>query len=161
MLTPEKGRELVAFSFEIYNYEMKTNHPDIPWIEAIFIANRAKVGAEVLLGPAGQHIARSRECRRLAGFSELAFASGVKTVDRIVAVQALEGYRLQITLADGTRGEVWLVDWLFGPVFEPLTDVAQFQRVFVDEFGAVCWPNGADLAPDAPCERIRTASHVA
>jgi hypothetical protein len=24
-----------------------------------------------------------------------------------------------------------------------------FRQVTVDEFGAVCWPNGPDLAPDA------------
>ena len=54
-----------------------------------------------------------------------------------------------------------LADRLFGPVFEPLRDPAMFARVFVDEFGAVSWPNGADLAPDALCEQIRSASQVA
>jgi Protein of unknown function (DUF2442) len=34
-------------------------------------------------------------------------------------------------------------------MFEPLRDQAMFARVTVDDFGAVCWPNGADLAPDA------------
>lgn len=36
-----------------------------------------------------------------------------------------------------------------GPVFEPLKDESLFNQVSVDEFGAPCWPNGADLAPDA------------
>ena len=39
-------------------------------------------------------------------------------------------------------------DWLYGPVFEPLKDPELFAQVEVDEYGAVCWPNGADLAPD-------------
>jgi len=40
-------------------------------------------------------------------------------------------------------------DRLWGPVFEPLRDPAIFAQAFVDDFGAVAWPNGADLAPDA------------
>jgi len=79
-------------------------------------------------------------------------------MERISAAQALDGYRLSITLTDGTRGEVSLADRLFGPVFEPLRDPVLFQQVFVDEFGAVCWPNGADLAPDALCKQIRSAA---
>ena len=37
----------------------------------------------------------------------------------------------------------------FGPVFEPLNDPETFRQVRIDEFGVVCWPNRADLAPDA------------
>ena len=72
----------------------------------------------------------------------------------VISVRPLEGARLQITFDDGTEGSVCLRDRLFGPVFEPLQDPALFDQVFVDEFGAVCWPNGADLAPDALYERI-------
>jgi Protein of unknown function (DUF2442) len=52
-------------------------------------------------------------------------------------------------------------DRLFGPIFEPLQDPSFFSKVTVDEFGAVCWPNGADLAPDALYERIRAAAPAA
>jgi hypothetical protein len=38
---------------------------------------------------------------------------------------------------------------LDGEVFQPLRDEAVFGQVTVDEFGAVCWPNGPDLAPHA------------
>jgi hypothetical protein len=38
---------------------------------------------------------------------------------------------------------------LDGEVFQPLRDEAVFRQVTVDEFGAVCWPNGPNLAPDA------------
>lgn len=42
-----------------------------------------------------------------------------------------------------------MADRLFGPMFEPLRDFELFAQVRVDEYGAVVWPNGADLAPDA------------
>ena len=79
----------------------------------------------------------------------------------VVSARPLEDYRLEVTFDDGTSGVVNMKDRMFGPVFEPLRDPVFFQRVFVDEFGAVCWPNGADLAPDALYERIRSAQAVA
>ena len=73
---------------------------------------------------------------------------------RIIAVKALPGYRLLIDFGDGLTGELDLSDRLTGPVFEPLKDPKLFSQVSVDEFGAVCWPNGADLAPDALHRRL-------
>jgi hypothetical protein len=70
-------------------------------------------------------------------------------MNRIVRVSAGPGYTLQVLFDDGSSGEVDLSARLFGPVFEPLRDPLVFARVRVDEYGAVCWPNGADLAPDA------------
>ena len=82
-------------------------------------------------------------------------------MERIVYVKALPDWRLEIRFSDGTAGVIALQDRLFGPVFEPLKDPAFFEQVHVDEFGAVCWPNGADLAPDALCEKLRGKAHVA
>ena len=47
---------------------------------------------------------------------------------------------------------------LFGPVFEPLRDAKLFDQVYVDPFGAICWPNGANLAPDALYDSLRAAA---
>jgi len=80
---------------------------------------------------------------------------------RVILVLPLDAYRLDVAFDDGTRGVISLADRLFGPVFEPLRDVAVFERAFVDEFGAICWPTGADLAPDALYERLRSAAEVA
>ncbi|MBI2295513.1 MAG: DUF2442 domain-containing protein [Betaproteobacteria bacterium] len=74
---------------------------------------------------------------------------------KIVKVEALDGYRLSIVFDDGVTGTVDLSDRLFGPVFEPLREVAYFRQVSIDEFGAVSWPNGADLAPDALHARLK------
>ncbi len=79
----------------------------------------------------------------------------------VVTVRALEGYQLEFTFEDGAYGVMALEDRLFGPVFEPLRDPAVFRQVAVDEFGAVCRPNGADLDSDALYERVRAASPAA
>jgi hypothetical protein len=78
----------------------------------------------------------------------------------VVSVQPLDNYQLEVAFEDGTNGIVSLKDRLFGPVFEPLRDPAMFRQVSVDEFGAVCWPNGADLAPDALYEKLRAATVI-
>ena len=76
-------------------------------------------------------------------------------MEKITKVEALDNYRLKILFNDGVKGVVSLSDRLFGPVFEPLKDPSFFAKVHVDEFGAVAWPNGADLAPDALYERLK------
>jgi hypothetical protein len=75
-------------------------------------------------------------------------------MQRIVSVRPLEGYELEIAFSDGTRRNISLKDRLF----EPLRDVSLFQQIIVDEYGAVCWPNGADLAPDALYEQLRATA---
>lgn len=72
----------------------------------------------------------------------------------VVRVEARNGHTLYVEFADGLSGEVDLSDRLFGPVFEPLLEPALFRQVRVDEFGAIAWPNGADLAPDAVYRRL-------
>jgi hypothetical protein len=80
---------------------------------------------------------------------------------RVQSVRPLNNFRLAVSFEDGTMGEVDLSNRLFGPVFEPLKDPQFFAEVFVDEFGAVAWPNGADLAPDAMYEQLRESANAA
>ena len=68
---------------------------------------------------------------------------------RVKAVEPREDFRLEVLFVDGRAVEVALGDRLFGPLFEPLRDPCLFNQVRMDQFGAVSWPNGADLAPDA------------
>ena len=79
----------------------------------------------------------------------------------VTKVQTLPDWRLAVEFSDGVRGEISLKDRLFGPVFEPLRAWAMFGQAYVDEFGAVAWPNGADLAPDALYEQIAAGSQAA
>jgi hypothetical protein len=74
---------------------------------------------------------------------------------RVVKVTALPQYRLRVEFDDGIIGIVEIFPRLSGPVFEPLRDEALFRRVTIDdESGAVCWPDGPDLAPDAMYSRL-------
>jgi hypothetical protein len=76
-------------------------------------------------------------------------------MEKVISVKALENYRLHVKFDDGIEGIVECRDKLFGPVFEPLKDPDLFAQVSIDDFGAVCWPNGADLAPDAMHDDLR------
>ena len=68
---------------------------------------------------------------------------------RVIKVAPLPAHRLHVEFDDGVSGTIDLSNELDGEVFRPLRDEAVFRQVMVDEFGAVCWPNGPDLAPDA------------
>lgn len=68
---------------------------------------------------------------------------------RIREVMPVEGFRLRLTLTDGSIVERDITDLLMGPMFETIRkDSVAFRQVKV-ESGTVVWPNGADLCPDA------------
>ena len=73
---------------------------------------------------------------------------------RIIKLAVLPRHRLQIEFEDGTAGIVDMSENLHGPMFEPLRDEAFFRKASLDEFGVVCWPNGADYAPEAMYEIV-------
>ena len=67
---------------------------------------------------------------------------------RIREVLPVEGFRLRLTLTDGSIVERDITDLLMGPLFETIRkDAVAFRQVTV-ESGTVVWPNGADLCPD-------------
>jgi hypothetical protein len=66
---------------------------------------------------------------------------------------------LRLTFADGTTGEVAVLERMRGPVFSEARTQEGFAKVAVDaETGTVVWPAGADLAPDTLYERVRTGA---
>ncbi|MBI3147274.1 MAG: DUF2442 domain-containing protein [Betaproteobacteria bacterium] len=76
---------------------------------------------------------------------------------RVVFVQALPGFRLQLRLVDGTEGTIELAAMIHSSgagVFASLADPGVFAQVFV-EHGAVTWPGEIDLAPDAMYATIK------
>ena len=72
-----------------------------------------------------------------------------RQMKKIISIKVLEKYCLFVELSDGVSGIVDLSKRLFGPVFEPLKDEDFFSQAHIDEFGVVCWPNNADIAPEA------------
>lgn len=79
---------------------------------------------------------------------------------RVSGLDVLPEFRLQVRFVDGTTGLVNMEAFLRSPavtgtVFEPLRDPAKFVLASCAE-GAVSWPGGADLAPDAMPDAIRT-----
>jgi hypothetical protein len=74
----------------------------------------------------------------------------------ITEVAAVRHGVLCVTFADGTTGEVAVLERMRGPVFDEARTPEGFARVSVDaETGTVVWPGGADLAPDTLYERVR------
>ena len=67
----------------------------------------------------------------------------------VTSAQVLPGLRLSLQFNDGTRGEADVADQLIGPIFEELLDQEKFNEAYLDpELRTVCWPNGADMAPE-------------
>lgn len=68
---------------------------------------------------------------------------------KISSFRVVGPHALWVQFNDGLQGEVDLSADLWGPLGVPLRDPAVFAAVELDEFGALCWPNGFDIAPDA------------
>jgi hypothetical protein len=80
---------------------------------------------------------------------------------QVVTATYEKAFRIHLTFNDGTSATVNFEPWLSGPVFEPLKQVAYFQKFFIDG-GTVVWPNGADIAPETLYEAAQaTPSHPA
>jgi hypothetical protein len=67
---------------------------------------------------------------------------------RARSVQPLRDFLVQVTFTDGTTRKLDLEPYRQGPVFEPLRQQADLFRAVRVEYGALTWPNGADIDPD-------------
>jgi Protein of unknown function (DUF2442) len=76
---------------------------------------------------------------------------------RVCSLQALSNWKLSVQFNDGLHGFVDLSDLINAPdpgIFFPLRDPSYFAQAYL-EYGAVAWPNGADLAPDSMYKAIK------
>ncbi len=71
----------------------------------------------------------------------------MKKLVTVVEARHVSGHRLRLRFNDGAEKSVDFSPWLRGEVFRPLSDVGIFKTFFVAG-GTVCWPNGADIAPE-------------
>lgn len=76
----------------------------------------------------------------------------------VIEAHHLGDHTIRLAFDDGLEGTIDLALHLKGPIFEPLQDVAEFARLRVDrKAGTICWPNGADIAPEFLHEKLRLA----
>jgi hypothetical protein len=77
-------------------------------------------------------------------------------IPEVVDARYEREFTVHVRFSDGTEGDVDLRDELYGDLFEPLKDLAVFRTLFVHrEFHTLCWPNGADLAPEFLYEKVQ------
>ena len=71
-------------------------------------------------------------------------------VPAVTNVRVVSGFTIHVTFVDGVERDIDLDSHMFGPVFEPIRrDPKMFAEVRVDdESDTICWPNGADIAPE-------------
>ena len=66
---------------------------------------------------------------------------------------------LAVEFADGTKGTILFEPGFFRGAFAELSAPEKFAGVFLDH-GAVTWPGGLELAPDAMYDDIRANNGV-
>jgi len=76
---------------------------------------------------------------------------------KIVRMNILPNYRLELTFVDGSHGIVDLSDVPFVGVFERMADHDYFAQATLVN-GVVTWPCGTDIAPDALHEKVNTVT---
>lgn len=69
-------------------------------------------------------------------------------------VEALPGYRIRVTYADGVEGVIDLSADVGQGVFAPLADEAFFQTVHIGSYGQIAWSEELEICPDAAYQEI-------
>lgn len=102
------------------------------------------------------HVPNETTRKALASGSEddLAFASAAdafaylnKETPNLIAVNALDDFKLAVEFADGKKGVFDCSPYLKFEFMEGLRDPLKFAAVSIDH-GTVAWPEGEDLCPD-------------
>lgn len=67
----------------------------------------------------------------------------------IIDAKIIKDYVVELVFDDLKKGVVDLHKFLGRGIFKELLDKKKFRQLKVDaELGTICWPNGADIAPD-------------
>ena len=67
----------------------------------------------------------------------------------IIEARIIKDYVVEFVFDDLKKGVVDLRKFLGKGIFKGLLDKNKFRQMKVDaELGTICWPNGADIAPD-------------
>jgi hypothetical protein len=76
-------------------------------------------------------------------------------MEDIIEARHVRNYTIWLRFEDGSEGEVDLSSELYGPVFEPLKDLAYFSRFRVNpDTGTIEWPNRATSRRNSCTRRL-------
>lgn len=76
----------------------------------------------------------------------------------VIEVKIVREYIVELVFDDLTRGKIDLRPFLGKGIFKDLLDKKVFNQIKVDvELGTICWPNGADIAPDTLYREVVTS----
>jgi hypothetical protein len=79
----------------------------------------------------------------------------------IVEARYVDGFRIWLKFNTGESGVVDLHDLVFRyRVAEPLRNIDEFKRFYLDSWPTLAWECGFDLAPETLYERATGKSHI-
>lgn len=74
----------------------------------------------------------------------------------VVGANYIKDFQVEVIFENGKKGIVDFSEYpKRGGVFSPMVDMEFFKQLFVNaELGTICWPNGADIAPETLYSKI-------
>lgn len=72
----------------------------------------------------------------------------MKNMERVVKVNYLDDYKVQLNFEDGFESTVDLRPLLGKGITIPLLDREEFKKVGIEEGGGLAWESGFDLCPN-------------
>ena len=78
---------------------------------------------------------------------------------RVIDANYLHDYYIHVVFSNGKEGKINLSPFIGQGVFEPLSDLSYFKKLFVDGW-TISWPNGADIAPETLYELIELSNNT-
>ncbi|MCK5581397.1 MAG: DUF2442 domain-containing protein [Candidatus Omnitrophica bacterium] len=70
-------------------------------------------------------------------------------IHEIAKARLIKDYTVELIFDNKKKGRVNLEKYIGRGIFKELVDKRKFKQFRVDpQLGTICWPNGADIAPD-------------